>query len=47
MSAAWDQGQSENQPHGAAKRMIRLWGYLALAGVFLVYVAYSLNIKLF
>lgn len=47
MSAAWDQGQPASQPEKVAKRFIRLWLYLAIAGVFLCFVAYQLNIKLF
>jgi hypothetical protein len=47
MSAAWDKGAVKIESAAAAKRLIRLWGYLSIAGAFLVFVASRLGISLF
>ena len=48
MSAAWgSDGTTVAQEEAQAKRMIRMWGYLSVAGGFLVFVATRLHINLF
>jgi hypothetical protein len=48
MSAAWGAtGVPAIQEEAQAKRMIRLWGMLAVAGSFLLYVYSHLNMRLF
>jgi len=47
MSAAWGATESVNDTSARAKRFIRLWGYLAIAGAFLVFCACRLGINLF
>ena len=47
MSAAWDTAKATIEPEKRQKRLIRLWGYLSIGGVFLVYVAYALRVNPF
>ena len=49
MSAAWgSEGfKTPREEEARAKRFVRLWGYLSIAGLFLMYVAQSLGINLF
>ena len=47
MSAAWDNASTERDDEARQKRLIRLWGYLSIAGAFLIFVAYHCGITLF
>jgi hypothetical protein len=47
MSAAWDAINREQYDTNRAKRALRLWGYLTVAGLFLLYVSMQLHINLF
>lgn len=47
MSANWGSMSEQNTADQNAKRMIRMWGYLAVAGVFITLVAAHLGINLF
>jgi hypothetical protein len=45
MSAAWDTAKPNTENETRQKRAIRLWGYLAIGGLFLVYLANALGVK--
>jgi hypothetical protein len=47
MSASWGSMDVTSSGEAAQKRMIRLWGYLSIAGAFLMFVASRLHINLF
>jgi hypothetical protein len=48
MSAAWGSaGESIAQEEARAKQFIRMWGMLAVAGLFLIFVSMRLHINLF
>lgn len=48
MSATWGSNKlSIREDEARAKHFVRLWGYLAIAGLFLCYVAMTLNVSLF
>jgi hypothetical protein len=45
MSAAWG-SEASREPLYWQKKMFRIWGYLAIAGTFLLFVYYHLHISL-
>jgi hypothetical protein len=47
MSAAWDTAKSVPENEKRQKRVIRMWGYLSIAGLFLIYVAYASGVNPF
>ena len=47
MSAAWDTAQPVSENEGRQKRLIRMWGYLAIAGLFVMYVAQAVGVNPF
>ena len=47
MSAAWDSASNVAENEKRSKRFIRLWGYLAIAGLFLIFVAARCGVSLF
>ena len=48
MSAAWDNSTAViADDEKRSKRLIRLWGYLSVAGLFLIYVAAHCGVNLF
>jgi len=47
MSAAWGSAGTLQECEIESKRMIRLWGMLAVAGCFLLFVYYNLHMRLF
>jgi hypothetical protein len=45
MSAAWDTAKVITENETRQKRAIRLWGYLAVGGLFLLYLVHALGVK--
>jgi hypothetical protein len=43
MCVTWGSLREKKEPEKRQKKFIRMWGYLAIAGLFLIYVAQAVR----